>query len=495
MSGISSTNRAVVRRWAFTACSISFLLVAARGAADDTHYRGVPIGAHAIGLGGAFTGVADDVSAAYFNPAGLALSGTIGITGGLTINAWERFEQGAALDQPDGTADATDSFGRTVPIFIGATVKFGEKDEDGEAKNSLAVSVVEPIFSRTGLFLKFPSDPPELSDSYRVDQADRATWYGLSYARRFNSKHSFGASLYLSVRRLNHSEVGLALGGGMPVSGEPGTFDGTSTASNSQALNFKAFHFVPRVGWLYRIKPEVQLGVLLQLPGIPLKQRVDVFSQGFVNDNRIPPVTTTAYYLDETVDAKLPVPFELEAGVEYQAAEKVMLAFDASFHSPVPAGSRVGVDESVPVGGLFFSTDTQRLATGNVAIAGDFSISRKFSIKTGFFTDLSSAIKIPDDPSRYYNPRINRFGGTLSVGLNVGGISLAVGSTFIYGSGDATGVVVDAGNFASGYIKTDASSRLIYLHVTGATRAVVDLGSKAQHGIESKREKKKQEEE
>ena len=56
---------------------LAALLIAAGNArADDTHYRGLPIGAHAIGLGGAFVGVADDASAAYFNPAGLSLAAT-----------------------------------------------------------------------------------------------------------------------------------------------------------------------------------------------------------------------------------------------------------------------------------------------------------------------------------------------------------------------------------------------------------------------------------
>ena len=60
------------------------VLALSQGAAraDDTHYRGIPIGAHSIALGGAFTGVADDGSAAYFNPAGLVLQSTFGIAGG-----------------------------------------------------------------------------------------------------------------------------------------------------------------------------------------------------------------------------------------------------------------------------------------------------------------------------------------------------------------------------------------------------------------------------
>ena len=42
-----------------------------------------PLGDRAIGLAGAFTAVADDPSATYYNPAGLVLQGGGGFAGGL----------------------------------------------------------------------------------------------------------------------------------------------------------------------------------------------------------------------------------------------------------------------------------------------------------------------------------------------------------------------------------------------------------------------------
>ena len=100
----------------FIAAFLGLWLTAPGAGADDTHYRGVPIGAHAIQLGGAFTGVADDVSAAYFNPGGLALGGAVGIAAGLTINAWQNDQIKRAIDQTDGEASATTKSSRTVPI-------------------------------------------------------------------------------------------------------------------------------------------------------------------------------------------------------------------------------------------------------------------------------------------------------------------------------------------------------------------------------------------
>jgi hypothetical protein len=114
-------------------------------------------------------------------------------------------------------------------------------------------------------------------------------------------------------------------------------------------------------------------------------------------------------------------------------------------------------------------------------------------METGFFTDLSSAVKIPDSPDRYYNPRIHRFGGTLSVGVNVSGVSLAVGSTVLYGRGQATGVELDPSNRVVDYTRTDARSRIVYLHITGATQAASDVSRKAAEGVRARREPEKRE--
>jgi hypothetical protein len=491
-----STNPGVIRSSGVVSGIVLLSLLWAEASADDTNYRFIPIGAHAIGLGGAFAGVADDSSAAYFNPGGLVLGRTLGFAGGLSINAWDRLEVDRVWEAPDGTVGTTDTQTRTVPIFIGADLRFGPRDVLGEKRFAIALSVVDPIFSRTSVDITLRADPSALSDTYSVDANDRATWYGVSFASRLNLKHSIGGSLYLSVRRLNHQEVGLVLGGGMPVPGQTDVFVGTTTAASKDELGFKTFHLLMRFGWLYRIKPQLQLGVMVQPPGIPIKQTVDVLSQRFINDATDPAApVTSAYFFDDDGNAKLPLPSEIEAGLEYWPAEKVMLALDASFHAPVRSGERVTISEDAPIGGLFFDNDTKRLATGNAAIGGDFFINEKVRIEAGFFTDLSAAVRIPADPDHYYNARINRFGGTLSLGLNVAGIALAVGSTVLYGKGDATGVIVDGSDLVVDYTRTQASSRTIYLHVTGATRAATELTDMTTESITARREKKKAAEE
>ncbi|HEX6246191.1 MAG TPA: hypothetical protein VFZ61_34945, partial [Polyangiales bacterium] len=43
--------------------------------ADPYHFQGIPLGQRALGFGGAYTGLAEDPSAAYYNPAGLVWTG------------------------------------------------------------------------------------------------------------------------------------------------------------------------------------------------------------------------------------------------------------------------------------------------------------------------------------------------------------------------------------------------------------------------------------
>lgn len=71
---------------------------------------------------------------------------------------------------------------------------------------------------------------------------------------------------------------------------------------------------------------------------------------------------------------------------------------------------------------------------------------------------------------------------------------MAIGSTFIYGRGDATGVVLDVNNLSLGYTRTEASSRIIYLHLTGVTRAAEQIGDKAYRKIRKKRGASQEEE-
>src|SRR6056297_2871602 len=64
--------------------------------------------AKAFSMGGSFTGVADDVGAVLFNPAGLTQSGIVGLQGSAGVSDVDTGELGEVMDFANKFADGID---------------------------------------------------------------------------------------------------------------------------------------------------------------------------------------------------------------------------------------------------------------------------------------------------------------------------------------------------------------------------------------------------
>ncbi|MEZ4287595.1 MAG: hypothetical protein R3A47_05520 [Polyangiales bacterium] len=114
--------------------------------ADDTHYRGVPIGSHSVGLGTAFVGVADDSSAAYHNPAGLVEPQTFGIAGSLTALTFDYQQDNDGFSTSEDQKSLKTKGQRLLPVFVAAVTKFGPKNKRGIRKYAIGYSVASTDF-------------------------------------------------------------------------------------------------------------------------------------------------------------------------------------------------------------------------------------------------------------------------------------------------------------------------------------------------------------
>lgn len=450
-----------------TICIVVALGVTAQRAhADDTHYRGTPIGSHPIALGGAFTGVADDASTAYHNPAGLVREQSFGLAGSLSIFAFEKAELVNGYQEPGAIDNVTSTRTRDIPLFASAVIKLGPKDRSGQKRYALAYSVARPILSSLDASVQVPDG--DMTDTYTINANDRANYFGLSFAARLDPRNFVGISWYLSMRRLDHREVGIGSDGGTVENGE---VIGAAVAANQARIGLRAWHFVLRLGWLREVRPSLTLGLTLQLPGIPLRQRASVVSQLAVGRGESQP--SSFFFLDQTLRANAPIPPEIEFGLSYRPSRKIMLAVDASIHGPTRNLNRVDLPAGAPPAalGIYFDQSTRRRPIGNVAAAMDVRLPRNLMVEVGAFTDLSAAPSIPSNPTRYHIAQVNRYGATASLAFVVGGVSLSVGSTFIFGRGDGTAALLDPESQLIGYEPTRALSRIAYVHITGATEA------------------------
>lgn len=164
--------------------------------ADEYHYKNLLVGTKAIGLGGAFTGISDDLSAVFFNPAGLTNTKNSN-SASISTFSWEKTTFHDAFS--DGS-DFTRSSFSIVPSFLG----FGNKTENWHWSVGFGVSdlsterdyreVPQPILTEDGV------QYGEQIEFGNVDLDNSAYNLGLAAATKINSAFSIGGSLIIKYK-------------------------------------------------------------------------------------------------------------------------------------------------------------------------------------------------------------------------------------------------------------------------------------------------------
>ena len=185
-------------RLAGLAVAVSFLSLAlAPAPARATRYAGeflrIGVGARALGMGSAFAGLADDGTAAFWNPAGIA-----------------------TLDSREITAMHAEQFGSIVKYdFLSFTMPLGSP---GKPKQGLAVSLirlgVDEIPDTRGLEIldvngngkfDYPEDRLVVDESKFVFDSDNDVALLFSYAREVSRGLSLGGNLKIVRQWLGDS--------------------------------------------------------------------------------------------------------------------------------------------------------------------------------------------------------------------------------------------------------------------------------------------------
>ena len=398
-----------------------------RGEGQALYYRSIPIGERAIGLGGAYTGIADDPSATFYNPAGLMSGGRFQLLGNLSSFevARDRFDAGFSATDPSASADL------------------------------------------------------RLSEEYRM------RWWGVSFAMQVKERVSVGVSAFLANQSTAYrDDLGLAFGGSL---GEDGVrIDGRS-ATSTTAIGVNYWGLVFRLGALYRINPRWQLGFMFQPPGTPIQQEGNIFRR-LTGDLE---AGSAFFLFDEGgLDTRSPVPFELRAGTEYRINAQTTLSIDFAVTGPVRDGNvfdRSGEIEALGVNlGAYFPNTTGRRTTPNAAIGAEHAFG-KAVVAGGFFTNISAAPNLPETSDRYLPQQISLFGASVAVGIDTKGYRLTLGAAGFFGRGDALAFTVDREANVRSYRRTKANRSALLIYIAGA----LSVASKGAKEVQKKYQEKK----
>jgi len=454
--------------------------------AQALYYRSIPLGERAMGLGGAYTGIASDPSATYYNPAGLVTGGRFQLMGSLLSIVFTRRTVDNAFESTDIESDFTSTKTTTLPSFIGTVVKFGPK-RFGDYQFAVAYSTFEVAREGFGERVSQIQEPTSLD--LRLDNSYKDRWYGISFAAQVKKNVSLGLTVFLAKQNGNYSEdVGLASGG---TFNENGQRIGGDSVTTSTDIGMSAYHFVFRLGALYRINRRWQLGFMFQPPGAPLSQSGNVFYRSTTARSGL---DSTYFLFDEgNLSTLLPIPLELRTGVEFKINAVTVLSVDASVSGPVrdrDLFDRPDELEGLPGSlGVYFPNSNARRWTPNVAIGAEHMFG-KVVIAGGLFTNISSAPDVPATSTEYTPDQVNMFGASFSAGVDTKGYRLTLGATGYFGRGDSLSFTLDSDAGVAGYERTKSNVSALVLYVAGAV-SVASKGAKDVQGSYKKKKAKK----
>lgn len=353
---------------------IGFLSFSFSVSADEYHYNNLLIGGNAIGLGGAFVAIADDISATHYNPAGLAFS-KVNKTASINTFAWEQTEFTNIFGNGD---DFTrDSFS-VVPGFFGFSQRYD--------KFTVATSFTVTDFSneRTSKDAIYEVEPPEGVDSQsitefiQIDLDNSAYKLAVSGAYQASKNLAYGVSLqieYRDFKTLQGSGTISTLGVG-ELSLSSG-FDATRRFTDTTLI------FQPSFGMKYQsdgLSTGLRVGKEFNL-----SRDYDVTSSIFVSSlEPLPPFVNSSSRINQSSNEKQDLPWHLAAGIAYEWSDW-LISFDATYYSKVEVKETIVEDLDTPI-----TRDLKQVT--NYALGLAYSFSDTSSLKLGLFTDNSNAV-------------------------------------------------------------------------------------------------------
>jgi hypothetical protein len=457
-----------------------------RAAAQALYYRSIPIGERAMGMGGAYTGVANDPSSTYYNPAGIVTGGRFQLMGSLSSLVFTRRTVENAFDTANVEEDFTSTRTTTLPSFIGTVVKLGPQ-RFGDHQFAIAYSTFE--VAREGFGVGFTQIEEPSSADLRLNKSYKDRWYGVSFAAQVREHVAVGLTGFLAQQNAGYSEdVGLASGGTL---GENGQRVGGDSVTSSTGISSSGYHILFRLGALYRINPRWQLGFMFQPPAIPVSQSGSVFRR---NTTAVAGRESTYFLYDQgDLSTNIPIPLELRTGLEWKINAVSILSVDAAVTGPVKdrdVFDRPAQLEGVPGSlGIYFANSTARRWTPNVAVGAEHMFG-KVVVAGGLFTNISSAPDVPETTDEYTPDQVNMFGASFSIGVDTKGYRLSLGATGYFGRGDALSFSVDRNAEVVGYTRSKSNVSALVLYIAGAV-SVASKGAKQVEGKYKKRKAKK----
>jgi len=421
------------------ATSLALLLHAGSASADQFHYNNVILGERAVGLGGAYTAVADDASGVYYNPGGLAFALSNDISG--SANAFYSKKVVYKKIKELGDKDFTETAGGTFAPFFGVLQKL-DKYVNGLVGAFAYYTSDTELKDQNDLYENVTVNAANDLERYHRSVQHRAATTNISAAAGFRVSNSIsvGAGLnYIQVSELTQEYQDTQLRAYSTSNGVRGA-EKTLVIQSQNVRQYLGAHGIEAsIGVQAAVTNTLTAGLTLR-KGTYVSQGYETSSE--VNGVRRDLVTNSVELPRATVDGekgkhKKPLgtmPGEARVGVAWFASTRFLWTMDVSHRESAQEADKI----------LVLAPLYDRRAVTNIATGAEYYVLPSLPVRFGLFTNNDSRKKVEDVNKALSVDHIDYIGESLFIAWVQPNSQIALGTVMQQGSGKARKVANSA---------------------------------------------------
>ena len=379
----------------FLTCFV-IIFGASTATAAFSNPNSILIGERAAGMGGAYTALSNDASAAgFYNPATLVRIPGNSVSASATL--FNKFD--TAYGEGSNILDAGErvnrGFFRTIPSAIGNVYKW--KDW------AFGFNIIVPDYD----FFSGNIANSQNAQSF-LTYTDESLWSGLVASYKINETQSLGVTLYYTARSLIRSTQDRTI------------VSGSHEILTSEEKSIKHNGILAVFGYLWKITKKLTLGVSVRPPAINISGE-GAYYKSTTDTNNLPSQITQ--YKSTNAFTYIPPKYSVGLGVE--ASKQFTLSFDGTFYSSFGYLDMASSDASDSI---------EHKDTWNIAMGGEYRFKDpNFNFRFGLFTNNSTHPNVDNSPSRRVGDHINLVGFSSNISFNVSENSSYTVGGFYYG--------------------------------------------------------------
>ncbi len=378
--------------------------------ANDSNYQDYLIGDRAIGLGGAFTAIANDPSGLFYNPSGIVdvrhseLQISSSLYGFEKITIDDSFANNS-LERFQGTFSSL----HIIPNSVGWISSLGQNSPSSPRKFCYSALLALPSQRSYNLSDKQSFDT--YSTVYRNQYSDQTFWGGSGFGVKISENLNLGAAVFVLYRNLLQEQESSI------------TFDENSSHAQfrliSNALELHNFNLLGKFGIKYAYRKHLLFGMTISPPthalyskGSFLYQRALSLSEGSEEIIRFEQEKMSGLSSETSLGTMI------RMGFAYIYPQLLTASADITYFGQTDY-NLLGNADLPTLKQLPMITKVHKNDIINFNIGFEYLITKKLSVGSGFFSDFSTADKIDIDAGNTMTqaalPHVDLFGTSFAV--------------------------------------------------------------------------------